>query len=199
MSSQLGNNLTKNFKIPVIFSYGNLLTKTFLKDISKVYQIPIFNISDYIFQLMLSKEKSKTMNYLRECVKFKNNIGDWALLKIIQRRLAEWEENAKGIIFEDYPNKISQILLLNDIIRRKIVLKLDVDFSILLEVISGRRECTKCRKDYFINQIKKGDISFKASPPKENSKRCDFCNTLSIMKKTNMKIPKNRLIKGIIC
>ena len=179
MSSRFGITITKTFKNLVMLSYGNLLTKPILNDISKVYKVPIFNINDYIFQLISSKEKSKTINYLRECVKFKKKIEDWAIFTIIQRRLSQ-EEEAKGIIFDSFPKKLSQILILNTILERKIVLKLDVDPSILTEILSGRRECPKCRKEYFINNINKGDFLFNSSLPKEDIKKCDKCNILLI-------------------
>ena len=91
MSSRFGITITKTFKNLVMLSYGNLLTKPILNDISKVYKVPIFNINDYIFQLISSKEKSNTINYLRECVKFKKKIEDWAIFTIIQRRLSQEE------------------------------------------------------------------------------------------------------------
>ena len=59
-------------------------------------------------------------------------------------------------------------------------MKLHVDPSILTEILSGRRECPKCRKEYFINNINQADFLFNSSLPKEDIKKCDKCNILLI-------------------
>lgn len=72
-----------------------------------------------------------------------NLVPDELTLKILNERLSE-EDCKNGYILDGFPRTIEQAHLLEDITTIDKVIFLDVDFSIVIERITGRRTCPKC-------------------------------------------------------
>lgn len=72
-----------------------------------------------------------------------NLVPDELTLKILKERLSQ-DDCANGYILDGFPRTIEQAKLLENIAKVDKVIFLDVDFSIVIERITGRRTCPKC-------------------------------------------------------
>lgn len=97
-----------------------------------------------------------------------NLVPDELTLKILKERLAQ-DDCKNGYILDGFPRTIEQARLLENIAKVDKVIFLDVDFSIVIERITGRRTCPKCNH---IHNIKySGDPDY-----------CSVCGTKYIVR-----------------
>ncbi|SJZ46489.1 adenylate kinase family protein [Mycoplasmopsis verecunda] len=86
---------------------------------------------------------------------------------IVKNALEELQSKNKYFILDGFPRTIAQAEYLKTLKEFKfIVVELEVDKSIILERLSGRRTCPQCGESYHI----------KFKPSKDNIK-CDICST----------------------
>ena len=102
-------------------------------------------------------------------------VSDDVVLGLVAERLA-LPDCGNGFVLDGFPRTIPQadslVLILNDLGKRiDHVISLDVDNSVIIVRLSGRRTCSSCGKGFH--------ISF--DPPKV-SDVCDFCNSVLIQR-----------------
>lgn len=94
-------------------------------------------------------------------------LPDDAVIDIIMHRIAE-PDCSKGYILDGFPRTVSQAqALLDSGIEIDTALSLEVDDEVIVQRLSGRRECSHCRTPYHIvtNPPKKEGICDKCSSP----------------------------------
>lgn len=102
-------------------------------------------------------------------------ISDDKIMQIVNSSLSSLK-HFEGVIFDGFPRNVAQARLFSDIIdiRSSYVVNLELDESVLIEKLGGRRVCKECGEGYnFCNIDRNG---YKMSPllPK-NGKTCDCC------------------------
>lgn len=132
------------------------------KFIMKNYNIPQISTGD----LLRAAIKNRTELGLK-AEKFMNTgklVPDAIVLELLKERLNQ-NDSKQGFILDGYPRNLTQVQDLKKITDIDLVINLDVNYSILIERITGRRTCKQCEAIYHI----------KYSPSKEDG-ICDKCS-----------------------
>lgn len=103
--------------------------------------IPTISTGDLFRQFIASG--SKLGEELKSIIDAGNLVPDELTLKILKERLSQ-DDCKNGYILDGFPRTIEQAKLLDGIAKVDKVIFLDVDFSIVIERITGRRTCPKC-------------------------------------------------------
>mgnify|MGYP004652649763 CR=1 FL=1 len=94
-------------------------------------------------------------------------VPDAAIIDIIKDRLAA-DDCKNGFILDGFPRTIAQAEALEDFgIEIDTALSLEVDDNVIIERLSGRRECSKCGATYHVmfKPSSKGDLCGKCLAP----------------------------------
>jgi adenylate kinase len=111
-------------------------------------------------------------------------VPDHIVIELINKRLAK-PDTKQGFILDGFPRSIQQAkkLAKNKNLDIDLVLNIDVEFSYLLERLTGRRSCVNCGAVFHI----------KYNPPKTDN-ICDRCGSMLFQRKDDQKeVIKNRL------
>jgi len=93
-------------------------------------------------------------------------LPDDAVIDIIMHRISE-PDCKEGYILDGFPRTVSQAKVLDDYgIEIDTALSLEVDDDVIVERLSGRRECSSCRTPYHV-----------VSNPPEVEGICDKCSS----------------------
>lgn len=103
--------------------------------------IPTISTGDLFRQFIASG--SELGKELKTIIDAGNLVPDELTLKILKERLSQ-DDCKNGYILDGFPRTIEQAKLLDGIAKVDKVIFLDVDFSIVIERITGRRTCPKC-------------------------------------------------------
>ena len=96
-------------------------------------------------------------------------VPDEVMIKIIGQRLYE-PDCKNGFILDGFPRTVFQAEALDEMnIKIDTVLSLDVDDEVILERLSGRRECPNCRATYHVTDN-----------PSKDGIHCDNCHEVLI-------------------
>ncbi len=79
-------------------------------------------------------------------------VPDEVTCKIVENRLQE-EDCKKGYMLDGFPRTISQAQALDKIANIDLVINIDVDFSLLMDRICGRRVCKACAGTYHTSKL----------------------------------------------
>lgn len=79
-------------------------------------------------------------------------VPDDVIIKMVAERITEDDCNG-GFLFDGFPRTITQAIALDKLVEIDKVINLDVNFSVLLARISGRRMC-RCGESYHISTYK---------------------------------------------
>lgn len=90
-------------------------------------------------------------------------VPDDLIVSLVKDRLKA-DDCKNGFILDGFPRTVNQAKVLDEVIEIDKVLSLDVEDDVIVERLSGRRECSKCAEPYH--------VSF--NPPKTDGK-CDKC------------------------
>lgn len=90
-------------------------------------------------------------------------VPDDLIVSLVKERLAE-SDCTNGFILDGFPRTVNQAKALDEYIEIDNVLSLDVEDEVIVERLSGRRECSKCAEPYHVQ----------FNPPKTDGK-CDKC------------------------
>ncbi len=79
-------------------------------------------------------------------------VPDEVTCKIVEDRISR-EDCAKGYMLDGFPRNISQAEALDKITTIDLVINIDVDFSLLLDRLCGRRVCKDCGESYHVSRL----------------------------------------------
>lgn len=123
--------------------------------VSAQYGIP--HISSGAILRQIAEKETVLGETIKKMISAGNFVDDLIITEIIERRLDE-RDCEKGFILDGFPRNKKQAGLLEQILEktgRKItkVVFVRVPKSILVERVSGRRECPKCGRIYHVKTI----------------------------------------------
>ena len=79
-------------------------------------------------------------------------VPDEVTCEIVEERIQE-EDCKNGYLLDGFPRTIKQAEELDKMAKIDIVINLDVDFSLLMERLCGRRVCKDCGESYHISRL----------------------------------------------
>ncbi len=79
-------------------------------------------------------------------------VPDEVTCKIVEERIAR-EDCKNGYMLDGFPRTIAQAEALDKITKIDLVINIDVDFSLLLDRLCGRRVCKDCGESYHISSL----------------------------------------------
>ena len=79
-------------------------------------------------------------------------VPDEVTCKIVEERISR-EDCANGYMLDGFPRTIAQAEELDKITKVDLVINIDVDFSLLLERLCGRRVCKDCGESYHVSRL----------------------------------------------
>ncbi len=82
-------------------------------------------------------------------------VPDEVTCKIVEERIAK-EDCKEGYMLDGFPRNLFQAEALDEITNIDLVINIEVDFSILLDRICGRRLCKECGEIYHVSRLNGG-------------------------------------------
>ncbi len=79
-------------------------------------------------------------------------VPDEVTCKIVEERISR-ADCANGYMLDGFPRTIAQAEALDKITKIDLVINIDVDFSLLLDRLCGRRVCKDCGESYHISRL----------------------------------------------
>jgi len=79
-------------------------------------------------------------------------VPDEVTCKIVEERISR-EDCKAGYMLDGFPRTIAQAEALDKITKIDLVINIDVDFSLLLDRLCGRRVCKDCGESYHISRL----------------------------------------------
>lgn len=153
--------------------------------IKEAFQIPHISTGDMFREAMRNETKVGL-----EAKKYIDNgmlVPDSVTNALVKERLSQ-ADCKKGFLLDGFPRNISQAEALDNILKElniklDAVINIEVEFSILVDRVVGRRICPKCGAGYHVTNLK---------PKKDGI--CDVCGSELIQRKDdNEETIKTRL------
>ncbi len=119
--------------------------------ISDVYKLPHISTGD-IFRENIKNGTPiglKAKSYMDQGLL----VPDEVTCKIVEERIAR-EDCANGYMLDGFPRNLFQAEALDKITNIDLVINVDVDFSLLLDRLCGRRVCKECGESYHVSRLK---------------------------------------------
>lgn len=130
--------------------------------ISKQFQIPAISTGAIIRKAM--KEKTPLGDEAEKYMKAGQLVPDNTVIAIIQERLKE-DDCRNGFILDGFPRTIKQAQALYDMgVHVDVVLNIEVADEVIVERLSGRRQCPHCGLTYHVTD-----------KPSKDGITCDNC------------------------
>mgnify|MGYP003299602465 CR=1 FL=1 len=153
--------------------------------IKEAYQIPHISTGDMFREAMRNQTKVglEAKKYIDQGMLVPDSVTN----ALVKERLSQ-ADCKKGFLLDGFPRNIPQAEALDEIfkeldIKLDAVINIDVDFSILVDRVVGRRICPKCGAGYHVTSLK---------PKKDGI--CDVCGSELIQRKDdNEETIKTRL------
>ena len=145
---------------------------TFSRLLSKDLGIPEFSSGSELRRIVQSGEGK----YVEEIKKIKNAgklLSDDLIFEIISQRL-ENEIFKNGVILDGYPRTVNQIRKFMEIRKIDMSIKIELDETILIKKLTGRRECESCGRNYNLFSFKENGYDMDPLLSKVEGK-CDEC------------------------
>ncbi len=79
-------------------------------------------------------------------------VPDEVTCKIVEERISR-EDCASGYMLDGFPRNIFQAETLDKMTKIDLVINIDVDFSLLLDRLCGRRVCRECGESYHVSRL----------------------------------------------
>lgn len=79
-------------------------------------------------------------------------VPDEVTCKIVEERISR-EDCRNGYMLDGFPRTIAQAEALDKITQIDLVINIDVDFSLLLDRLCGRRVCKACGESYHVSRL----------------------------------------------
>lgn len=82
-------------------------------------------------------------------------VPDEVTCKIVEERISR-EDCKKGYLLDGFPRNLDQAAALDKFTKIDVVLNIDIDLSLLMDRLCGRRVCKDCGESYHISVIGEG-------------------------------------------
>ena len=150
-------------------TYGRLLAK----DLGGLKVSP----GDLFRDLLRRKEESALSRRIESCVNSGKLVDDHTTFELITACLSE-NSSAKFLILDGVPRNLSQTTLLSQHLNlsRFILLNIELEESVLMEKLQGRRVCDHCGRNYNICAVHRDGFDMPALMPL-NGSECDDCHS----------------------
>jgi len=128
---------------------------TYAQRASEKYCIPQVSTGDL---LRAEKESGSELGKkFAEIMKSGALVEDGDVAKLLEKRM-EMPDTAKGFVLDGYPRTVNQAKLLDDLLKKHgkkldLVMNYVADDKILLQRITGRRQCSKCGRIYHLINV----------------------------------------------
>lgn len=136
--------------------------------VSQEYTIPHISTGE-IFRTAI-REKTPLGLKVQAVIDAGQLVGDDITIQLVKERLTQ-EDAKNGFILDGFPRTIPQAEALGEIITIDSAINFDIDDTLVVERLSGRRVCKTCNKNYHITFM----------PPKEEG-ICDKCGSELIVR-----------------
>jgi adenylate kinase len=80
-------------------------------------------------------------------------VPDEVTCKIVENRLAEEDCKKKGYLLDGFPRTIAQAEALDKFASIDAVVNIEIDFSLLMNRLCGRRVCKECGESYHVSTL----------------------------------------------
>ena len=80
-------------------------------------------------------------------------VPDEVTCKLVDNRLAEEDCRQKGYLLDGFPRTIAQAEALDKFAKIDAVVNIEIDFSLLMNRLCGRRVCKECGESYHISTL----------------------------------------------
>ncbi len=149
--------------------------------LSDKYGIPTISTGAIIRSAI--KNDTPTGKMAKELIEKGQLVPDEIVIEIIKERLSE-DDCKNGFILDGFPRTIPQAEALDNLgIKIDMALDIEVEDEVIINRLSGRRECPSCGAIYHIT-----------NNPSEKGERCEKCDAeLSIRKDDAPETVKSRL------
>ena len=101
-------------------------------------------------------------------------VSDQIVLKMIVQRMND-REFQNGCILDGFPRTRDQAIAFNQYKQIDMAIKIDLNENILVKKLTGRRECSKCQRNYNLFSIQTDGYDMEPLLPKREGV-CDECN-----------------------
>ncbi len=118
--------------------------------ISDAYKLPHISTGD-IFRANI-KNQTPIGLLAKSYIDNGQLVPDDVTCKIVENRLAE-EDCQKGYMLDGFPRTIPQAEMLGKIAKIDAVINIDIDVSLLMERLCGRRVCKNCAESYHVSTL----------------------------------------------
>lgn len=136
--------------------------------VSQEYTIPHISTGE-IFRTAI-REKTPLGLKVQAVIDAGQLVGDDITIQLVKERLTQ-EDAKNGFILDGFPRTIPQAEALGEIITIDSAINFDIDDTLVVERLSGRRVCKTCNKNYHITFM----------TPKEEG-ICDKCGSELIVR-----------------
>ncbi len=121
------------------------------KQLAEKYNIPHISTGD-IFRANI-KNGTEIGKVAKSYIDKGQLVPDEVTVEIVRQRLSE-SDCQKGFLLDGFPRNLFQAEQLDLFAKIDKVVNIDVDFSSLLNRITGRRVCSKCGESYHVDFLK---------------------------------------------
>lgn len=168
---------------------------TYGKRLSKDWNMPVFSTGEYLRHMTNTDTTSALAKEVKAIMESGKLIDDNTVFKIMERRLFQDEDkDAKGIILDGFPRNVEQAKMMEKLGDIKAAMNFFLRDDILVEKLSGRRECEKCHIPYNVSTIRRDGYDMDPLMPKKNPSQCDNCEGKLIQRQDDTpQIIKDRL------
>ncbi|MDD5085216.1 MAG: adenylate kinase [Candidatus Omnitrophica bacterium] len=142
--------------------------------LSRSRNIPAISTGDILRERI--RDGSEIGREAKKYVESGSLVPDAVVIKMVRERLA-CDDARRGFILDGFPRTVAQAEALDKVLRElritlDAVLYFETSTAVIVERLTGRRVCPKCRRNYHIRNI----------PPKKDN-ICDDCSSELIQRK----------------
>jgi adenylate kinase len=145
---------------------------TFARLLSRDFKLPELS-SGAELRRYTEREKGEIAEKIKKIRNEGGLVDSSFVLDLVKRRL-ETEEFKSGVILDGYPRSVEQIEMFLKYRKIDLSIKIEIDDNITVKKMTGRRECSKCLKNYNIFSFKENGYDMDPLLPKVEN-LCDDC------------------------
>ena len=166
-------NFKKNLVILMIGAPG-VGKGTYSRMLSKDLNIPELSSGEELRKLLKSNQNNNPqISRIKNLMDKGQLVDDEYIFNFMKEKLCR-PEYSKGVILDGYPRNINQAMHFKTLRTMDLVINIELEESILIKKLLGRRVCINCGKNYNICCIKEGDFDMEPLLPKKSENSIFF-------------------------